>query len=113
MLWTVIHESVFRNTVAGPEVVRGQVAALLKTAERPEVRIQIVGGHVPVTSPFAILRFPDPEQRDIVYLEFATGALYLEDQDEVDRYTADWDRCGIEAESPRASLDILRDILRD
>ena len=35
---------------------------------------------------FRILEFDDPEDPDVVYLESHVGALYLEEQAEVDEY---------------------------
>jgi transcriptional regulator with XRE-family HTH domain len=111
-LWAVIHESVLQNTVFGPAVMRQQIAALLEATEQPGVRLQIVTGHVPAPSPFTIFRFPERQLPDIVHIELITGALYLDDRDEVDEYTAALGRIQIDAESPGRCADIMREMLR-
>lgn len=111
-LWAVIHESVLQNAVFGPTVMRHQIAALLEATEQPGVRLQIVTGHVPAPSPFTIFRFSERQLPDIVYIELTTGALYLDDPDEVDQYAAALERILIDAESPGRSTDIMRRMLQ-
>ncbi|MFI5891693.1 helix-turn-helix domain-containing protein [Actinoplanes sp. NPDC051513] len=112
-LWTVIHESVLRSALAGPTVMRQQVAALLEAAERPSVRLQVVTGNVPSPSPFVVLRFPEDELPDVVYIELTTGALYLDAPNEVGAYIAELNRAAIDAESPDRSREFLRRLLEE
>ena len=60
-----------------------------------------------------ILRFPLRDLPDTVYIEQLTSAIYLDKQDDVDRYTAAVGRLFIEAQPPDLTGDILRDALRD
>ena len=43
-----------------------------------------VGAHAAMAGAFRILDFDDPDDPDVVYLESHVGALYLEEQHEVD-----------------------------
>lgn len=66
-LWAVIDEAVLRRPIGGPDVMRGQLEALIEASKRPHVQLQIMpfnkGGHAAAGGPFAILRFPSPSFR--------------------------------------------------
>jgi hypothetical protein len=62
---------------------------------------------------FSILRFPERELPDVVYIEHLTSALYLEKEDDVDAYAAAVGRLFIEAEPPARTPEILRQALRE
>jgi len=111
-LWTVIDEAALSRPVGGTAVLRAQIRHLLDISERPNVTVQVVpfhlGGHGAIGGPFNILRFPEPELPDIVYLEQLTSALYLDRPEDTYHYQALMDRLCTDAETPaqsRVSLD--------
>ncbi|GAA0916191.1 transcriptional regulator [Virgisporangium aurantiacum] len=114
-LWAVIDEAVLRRPIGGREVLREQVEELLELTEHPKVRLQVMpfwsGGHAAAGGAFTILRFPLRDLPDMVYIEQLTSAIYLDKQDDVDRYLAAVGRLFIEAEPPDRTPDILRDAL--
>jgi hypothetical protein len=116
-LWAVIDEAVLRREIGGPEVLREQIEALLEWTALPHVRLQVMpfrsGGHAATGGAFSILRFPDQELPDVVYIEHLTSALYLDKQEDVDQYAAVMGRLFIEAEHPERTPDLLREALRD
>lgn len=64
--------------------------------------------------PVSLLRFPDSELPDVIYLEHLTDALYPEDQATVDHYYKLLCRLAFEALEPtETSLVILRHILSE
>ena len=71
-LWAVVDEAVLRRPIGGTEVMRAQLEALLEATARPNVRLQIVpftaGGHSAAGGAYTILRFPDQELPDVVYI---------------------------------------------
>ena len=89
-LWAVIDEAVLRREIGGPEVLREQIEALLEWTALPHVRLQVMpfrsGGHAATGGAFSILRFPDQELPDVVYIEHLTSGLYLDKQEDVDAY---------------------------
>jgi hypothetical protein len=115
-LWAVIDEAVLRRPIGGREVLREQVEELLELTDHPQVRLQVMpfwsGGHAAAGGAFTILRFPLRDLPDTVYIEQLTSAIYLDKQDDVDRYVAAVGRLFIEAEPPDRTPDILRDALR-
>lgn len=117
LLWAVIDEAVLRRPIGGPKVLRAQIEALIEACDRPGVRLQVVpfdaGGHAAAGGAFTILRFPDQDLPDVVYLEHLTSALYLERREDVDRYAAAVGRLFIEAEPPARTPAILRTALLD
>jgi hypothetical protein len=89
-LWAVIDEAALRRPVGGPKVMRAQVQYLVDIARQPNVVIQVMpfrfGLHAGESGAFTILRFPEQDLADVVYLEQLTSALYLDKRDDVDAY---------------------------
>jgi uncharacterized protein DUF5753/helix-turn-helix protein len=116
-VWVVVDEAVLHRSIGGPTVMRDQIAALIDATELPNVRIQVLpfraGGHAAVGGAFTLLRFPDQDLPDVVYVEQLTSAVYLDKRDDVEAYAAAMERLCIEAEPPGRTVDILRRILRD
>ncbi|HEX8630796.1 MAG TPA: helix-turn-helix transcriptional regulator [Catenuloplanes sp.] len=116
-LWAVIDEAVLRRPIGGPEVMRAQIESLIEASKVPNIRLQIIpfdtGGHAAAGGPFAILRFPEPELPDVVYVEQLTSALYLDKRDDVDNYAIAMERLCIEAEPPGSTATLLGKILHE
>jgi hypothetical protein len=116
-LWAVVDEAALRRPIGGPEVMRAQLEALLEASGRPNVRLQIVpfnaGGHSAAGGAFTILRFPDQELPDVVYIEQLTSALYLDKRDDVEHYLAAMERLCVEADPPGRTADTLRTLLKE
>ncbi|MQA87986.1 MAG: helix-turn-helix domain-containing protein [Streptosporangiales bacterium] len=90
MLWAVMDEAVVRRPLGGQRVMHAQLEHLLRISELPNVTLQIMpfrlGGHAAAGGPFTILRFPEPDLPDIVYLEQLNSALYLDKPEDADHY---------------------------
>jgi hypothetical protein len=116
-LWVVIDEGALRRPIGGPDVMRVQLQALVDATQLPHVRLQVipfhVGGHAAAGGSFSILRFPDQDLPDVVYVEQLTSALYLDKRDDVDLYAAAMERLCVEAERPDRTPEILGKILDD
>jgi transcriptional regulator with XRE-family HTH domain len=117
LYWVVVDEAALRRPICGPNVMRGQITALIEATKLPYVRLQIVpfhaGGHAAAGGAFTILRFDDEELPDVVYMEQLTSALYLDKLDDVDSYAAAMERLCVEAEPPSETAEMLDKILRD
>ena len=115
ILWTVIDEAALRR-LHESSAMRAQVEHLIKMAELPNVRIQVMpiyfGAHVAVGGPFAILRFSEPDLPDIVYLQQLTCALYLDKSQDVEHYLMVMDRLCVQAKSPAETARFLSDTLK-
>ena len=116
-LWAVLDEAVLRRPIGGATVMRTQIAALIDAIKLPNVTIQVVpfsaGGHAAAGGAFSILRFPDAELPDVIYMEQLTTALYLDKRDDVDQYAAAMERLCVEALPPDRTQVLLERILHD
>jgi hypothetical protein len=116
-LWTVLDEAVLRRPPGGPAVMRAQLAHLLEMTDLPNVTLQIVpfdvGPHSAAGGAFTILRFPEPDLSDLVYLEQLNSALYLERPDDVIDYVTVMDQLCVQAETSKATKDMLQALLKD
>ena len=116
-LWAVIDEAVLRRPIGGADVMRAQIEFLIEAAKKPNVRLQIIpfhaGGHAAAGGPFAILRFPEPELPDVVYVEQLTSAIYLDKREDVDHYAIAMERVCIDAEPPNHTPEILEKLLHE
>jgi DNA-binding XRE family transcriptional regulator len=116
-LWAVVDEAALRRPVGGREVMRGQLERLLEATKLPNVTLQILsfdsGAHPAMVGSFSVLRFPDEELPDIVYLEHLTSALYLNKPDEVDQYLHVMESICIRAAAPDQTVELLDQILAE
>jgi hypothetical protein len=114
-LWAVIDEAVLRRPIGGVEVMRAQLEALAEASERPDIRLQIIsfraGGHAAAGGPFTILRFPEPDLPDVVYIEQLTSALYLDKRSDVDHYAIAMEELCVDAEPPDETPAMLSKML--
>jgi transcriptional regulator with XRE-family HTH domain len=112
--WAVLDEAVLRRPLGGREVMRDQVDHLIQAAARPNVTVQIVpfqaGGHPAAGGPFSLLRFPEPDLPDVVYLEQLTSALYLDRRADVDSYHAVMERLCLQAAPATDTMMMLQEI---
>lgn len=116
-LWAVLDEAALRRPIGGEEVMRGQLAHLIEAAREPNITLQVVpfrsGGHAAEAGAFTIMRFPETDLPDVVYLEHLTSALYLDKREDVERYTEVMERLSVEGESPEHTVDILSGMLEE
>ncbi|WP_432050188.1 helix-turn-helix domain-containing protein [Verrucosispora sp. NA02020] len=116
-LWAVVDEAALRRPIGGPQVMRGQLEALLKATRTPNVRVQVIpfaaGGHAAAGGAFTILRFGDQDLPDIVYIEQLTSAIYLDKREDLDFYAVAMERLCVEAEPPERTAEILERMIAD
>lgn len=110
-LWVVLSESVLRVQVGNPGVMRSQLRRLADLAERANITLQVLpfttAALVHPVSPFTILEFPEAADPTVVYLEHLTGSLFLEREDEVQRYTVVFDHLRAEALGTSQSVELI------
>jgi transcriptional regulator with XRE-family HTH domain len=115
-LWTVLDEAVLRRPPGGRGVMRAQLEHLLEMTDLPNVTLQIIpfeaGPHPAAGGPFTILRFPEPDLPDLIYLEQLDSAQYLDHPDDVTNYVTVMDQLCVQAETSKASKAMLRALLK-
>jgi transcriptional regulator with XRE-family HTH domain len=116
-IWAVIDEAALRRPLGGRAVMREQIGHLIEMAGHPAVTLQVLpfsaGGHPALGGPFTILRFAEPDLRDVVYIEQLTSALYLDKPTEVDSYLGVMEHLCLQAEQVAKTTEILSSILKD
>jgi transcriptional regulator with XRE-family HTH domain len=89
-IWAVLDEGALRRPIGGRDVMKAQVRHLIEMCDHPNITLQILpfsaGAHRAMGGPFTILRYTEPDLRDVVYIEQLTSALYLDKPTEVDAY---------------------------
>ena len=116
-LWVVLDEAVLRRPIGGRGAMRAQLASLIESTKLPNLTIQVIpfdaGGHPAAGGAFTMLRFPDEELPDLIYLEQLTSGLYLDKRDDVDSYAAAMERLCVEAATPAQTVEIMEARLRE
>jgi transcriptional regulator with XRE-family HTH domain len=116
-LWTVMDEGALRRPLGGTAVMRDQIRRLIEMCDHPAVTLQILpfrsGAHPAMGGPFTILRFAEPDLRDVVYIEQLTSALYLDKPTEVDSYLEVMEQLCLQAEPAAKTADLLKGIMDD
>ncbi|HEY3514232.1 helix-turn-helix transcriptional regulator [Kribbella sp. NPDC051137] len=104
--WAVIDEAVLRRQVGDRAVMRAQLARLLELSERSNVTLQVVpfdrGAHPGMSGAFSCFKF-GAVAPDIVYTESLAGAVFLELEEEIERFGIAFDHLRAMALSPRDS----------
>jgi hypothetical protein len=113
-----VDEAALRRPVGGPRVMRDQLEALIAIVTKmPNVRLQVLplaaGGHTAAGGSFTILRFPQQDLPDLVYLEQLTSALYLDGREDVDYYFDVVNRLSVEAAPLTETALILERMIDD
>ncbi|MGW7411404.1 helix-turn-helix domain-containing protein [Streptomyces sp. NPDC054863] len=110
-IWAVLDESVVRRSVGSASIMREQLDYLLACANSPHVTLQILpfasGAHASAMGSFVILGGPQPSL-DVVYLDILTGALFLEKEEELDRYRQAFDYLRAQALDITASAALIK-----
>jgi transcriptional regulator with XRE-family HTH domain len=116
-LWVVLDEAAVSRPVGGHEVMREQLHRLVEAAERPNVKIQLLpfelGAHAGMDGTFAILDFQESRDRSIVFAENATGGLFIDKFDEVQRYLRLFDIIHTAALGPEHTVARIKELVEE
>lgn len=111
-LSVVLDEAVLNRAIGGAAVMRGQLEHLAESMDRPNVTVHLLplsaGTHAAlVGGPFLVMRFPDPSDPGVAYLEGHAGATYVEEPKEIERFAGILDElraCSLPPEATRARI---------
>jgi transcriptional regulator with XRE-family HTH domain len=110
-LRVLLDDTVLWRPVGGPAVMAAQRRRLLEDAARPAVTIRVLpvadGAHAGMDGPFTIFGFPAVAERDVVALDSAADALYLESPEDLRRYRRVFELLLPAALSPEASAEVI------
>lgn len=115
--WVVMDEAALRRPMGGRDVHVGQIERLIDFVGEPNITIQVMpfryGGHAAEGGAFTIMRFPETDLPDVVYMEYLTGAHYIDKPEEVERYAAVMERLSVAGTSPDRTREILSGMLKE
>lgn len=111
----VVDEPVLLRRFGSVEDQRAQIQRVIDVARSPRITFQVIlldrGVHAAMTGMFTLLDFADEQDGSIVYLEYATGSQYLEEDDELDKYNEIFGQATKTALNEESSLDYLNNLL--
>ena len=115
--WAIVDEAALRRPMGGREVHVAQLQRLIDVVNEPNITLQVMpfkyGGHAAEGGAFTIFRFPEIDLPDVVYMEYLTGAHYIDKPEEVERYAAVMERLSVAATSPDRTREILGSLLKE
>ncbi|MPZ80287.1 MAG: hypothetical protein GEV28_07780 [Actinophytocola sp.] len=95
--------------VGGQDILRGQLKHVLDLVERENVEVRVlptgIGYHEALIGPFTVLDFA--KAQSVAYVELVNGAVYVQDQDQVNGYNRTVDRLREVALSPQESAEVI------
>jgi hypothetical protein len=114
-VWAVLDEGALRRVIGGRKVMQAQLLHLIDMCDHPAVTLQILpfsaGAHRAMGGPFTILRYTEPDLRDVVYIEQLTSALYLDKPTEVDAYLEVMEEVCLQADPSAKTPGTLKAVL--
>ena len=111
-IWMVLDESVLHRPIGGMKVLKAQIEYLLEMSALPHVSVQILPftrSGLSAEHAFSLLRFGEPELPNIAYVEYLTGAHYIEKREEIEKYSRALDMLAVDAETPERSRELARE----
>ncbi|RAY12533.1 transcriptional regulator [Actinomadura craniellae] len=116
-LRALVDEAALRRGAGDPGTTREQMGHLIEMARLPNVSIRVLafeaGIYPSVGWPFVILTFPEPDDPDIGYIEYRTGARCLEEAREVATCQADFGRLTRTALSEDDSVKLIERMIAE
>ena len=115
--WVIMDEAALRRPMGGRDVHVAQIERLIDLIGEPNITLQVMpfkyGGHAADGGAFTIMRFPETDLPDVVYMEYLTGAHYIDKPEEVERYAAVMERLSVAGTSPDRTREILSGMLKE
>ncbi|MFF7328556.1 Scr1 family TA system antitoxin-like transcriptional regulator [Streptomyces sp. NPDC008150] len=115
-LWAILDEAVILRRVGSPAVMREQLGQLLGANESPHITLQILpfsrGAHAAALGSFVIIGAVEPSL-DVVYIDFHTGSVFLEKDEELERYRLAFEYLQAQALDMEASSAMIHRALKE
>ncbi|MFE0807724.1 helix-turn-helix domain-containing protein [Streptomyces sp. NPDC058848] len=115
-LWAIIDESVIRRVVGSPQTMKEQLGRLLAANESPHTTLQVLpfakGAHAAALGSFVMIGGPEPAL-DVVYVDFHTGSLFLEKDEELERYRLAFEYLRAQALDMEASSALIHRVRKE
>ncbi|MEU7646633.1 helix-turn-helix domain-containing protein [Streptomyces huasconensis] len=115
-LWAILDESVIRRVVGSPSIMRNQLDRLLEANESAGITLQVLpfskGAHSAALGSFVIIGGTEAAL-DVVYVDLHTGSLFLEKEEELERYRLAFDYLRAQALDVEASSSMIQRVRKE
>lgn len=114
-VWAIFSEAALHRVVGGPATTGEQLRHLLDLSARPNVTLQVLpfsAGAFAAPCPYTILGFPESVDRDVVYVEYLTGGLFVEEVDQVAGHQLAFTHLTAKALEPDMSVALIAKMVR-
>jgi transcriptional regulator with XRE-family HTH domain len=115
-LWAIIDESVIRRVVGSPQTMKEQLDRLLAANDSSHTRLQVLpfakGAHAAALGSFVMIGGVEPAL-DVVYVDFHTGSLFLEKDEELERYRLAFEYLRAQALDMEASSALIHRVRKE
>jgi transcriptional regulator with XRE-family HTH domain len=109
-LHAILDQAVVHRLVGGPEVMRAQIQWVIEAIELRNVTVQVLpytaGAHPAMDSTFILLELAPPVP-SVVYVEGLVGQIYLEREQDIQRYKRVFERLTSISLSPEESVELM------
>jgi transcriptional regulator with XRE-family HTH domain len=113
----VLDEAALRRPVGGIDAMRRQLTKLLNASELPHVTLQVLplsaGAHGGMDGAFTILLFDEQANQNLVFAANGAGGLFLEKDDEIERYAGIFAGLRGDALSPARSTEMIATLAKE
>ncbi|HEV2779449.1 MAG TPA: helix-turn-helix transcriptional regulator [Actinophytocola sp.] len=110
-LVAIVDEAALRRDFGEPETLRAQLYHLMEMARLPTVWLHVLplkGGPTTATDgAFTLLEFAEPDEPPLLYHEYVTGALHIENEEELREARLVFDTLRGEALNPTESVMLI------
>ncbi|MFE3941091.1 helix-turn-helix domain-containing protein [Streptomyces sp. NPDC059118] len=115
-LWTILDESVIRRVVGSPANMRDQLGHLIEANNSQHITLQVLpfskGAHGAALGSFVILGGAEASL-DVVYVDLHVGPLFMETDEELDRYRLAFDYLCAQALDMAASSALIERVRKE
>lgn len=116
-LWIVLDEAVLHRPVGGRAVTREQFDHLVRVADLPNVTLQVLpfatGPHAGMDGTFTILLYEESAGQNLVFVSNAAGGLFLEKEEELQRYSFVFDHLRATALDPEDTVTMIAGLAKE
>jgi transcriptional regulator with XRE-family HTH domain len=116
-LTAILGEAAVRQQVGGPDILREQLRHINRVVREHDVTVQVVpfsaDAHAALGDSFVIIQWPDETDPEAVYVDGVTSWTVHERSGVIRSYLHAFGSVQSQALSPRESLDLIHDVIKD
>jgi transcriptional regulator with XRE-family HTH domain len=116
-LEVILEECALRRPIGGREALREQLRYLLEATTLPALTLRVlpleIGEHTAMSGAFTIYHFSEPTDPDVVYLEHMMRDVYVENPEQVGRYSTAFETVRTAALRPDESVSFLTTVIHE